>query len=235
MTAFRNACVLLLFVSLGFAGYFGLDIGAAKSKAPGPAVARLRAALDKMPRHFLLDSRIADAYSQRGAYHVRIHKPDEAVADLTEAIRLRPDVAVLFGWRAEAHLQKGEYELAAADVAEAIRLGPEMPWTHNNLAWLLATCPKDGVRDGKRAVVLGTRACELSGWKNPHTLGTLAAAHAESGDFKEAVQWERRAIDLGAADEAFLERARQRLALYESGMPCREEWGPFPGSAWVGL
>jgi hypothetical protein len=45
----------------------------------------------------------------------------------------------------------------------------------------------------------------------------LAAAHAEAGDFKQAIKWQTRAIDLAPEDKK--EECRKRLNLYKAG--CR--------------
>jgi Flp pilus assembly protein TadD len=118
---------------------------------------------------------------------------------------------------------KLEYDKAVADLTEAITLNANDPSTQNHLAWLLATCPKREVRDGRKAVVHATRACELTNWKEPHQLDTLAAAYAECGDFEGAAKWEMKAVVLSASDNAFQQRARRRLNLYQSGKPYREE------------
>ena len=89
-------------------------------------------------------------------------------------------------------------------------------------AWAWATCPDGHHRDGERAVESATRACELSGWKQARFIATLAAAHAEAGDFAKAVEYQRRANDLYAVpnDRA---RGEERLALYQDGKPYRDE------------
>ena len=79
------------------------------------------------------------------------------------------------------------------------------------------------MRDAKKAVEHATRACDLSGWKDASHLSTLAAAYAEFGKFKEAVKRQKQAIDLGIKDREELEKARQRLKLYEEGKPYRDQ------------
>ena len=86
---------------------------------------------------------------------------------------------------------------------------------------IMAACPEAKFRDGKRAVEFATRACELTKWKNPSFLDTLAAAHAEAGDFDAAVTWQTRAIEL-LTDERQKDDYRSRLVLYQAKKPYRE-------------
>jgi tetratricopeptide (TPR) repeat protein len=59
------------------------------------------------------------AYQHRGDY-------DAVIADCTEAIRLRPDLAAAYVNRAAAYHHKGEEDRAIADCGEALRLDPKM-------------------------------------------------------------------------------------------------------------
>jgi hypothetical protein len=59
-------------------------------------------------------------------------------------------------------------------------------------------------------------------WNSFGYLDTLAATYAEAGSFKEAVAWQKKALDLDIEDRDTLEQARQRLKLYEEGKPYRE-------------
>ena len=56
----------------------------------------------------------------------------------------------------------------------------------NNLAYLLAVCPDNNIRDGGEAIKLSERACKLTGFKEAPLINTLAAALAEQGRFSEA-------------------------------------------------
>ncbi|HWY87513.1 MAG TPA: hypothetical protein VNX28_12345 [Gemmataceae bacterium] len=79
---------------------------------------------------------------------------------------------------------------------EAGRLDLENVDAYVALAWILATHPDERLRDGRRAVRLARKAMAL-GPAHPTLLETLAAAHAEAGDFEEAVYW--RTESLGAS------------------------------------
>jgi len=115
---------------------------------------------------------------------------------------------------------RGENESAVKEFNEAIRLDPKSELGYNNLAWFFATCPDDPYRNGRRAVELATKACELARWKNVMYLDTLAAACAESGDFKKAATWQEKA--LSGAPKTMESEMRSRLDLYKSGKPYRE-------------
>jgi formylglycine-generating enzyme required for sulfatase activity/tetratricopeptide (TPR) repeat protein len=172
----------------------------------------------------------SDAYLKRAGGYFEMNEYDKAISDYTEAIRLNPTSSCHY-FRGESHAAKGEYDKAIADLTKAIRIDSADLASLNELAWLLATCPIDGLRDGKKAVEHAAKVCDRLRWKDPNSVDTLAAAYAECGDFSEAIRWEKRAIELGFHSEERLEDARGRLALYESGKPFREGQPPEPDLA----
>ncbi len=116
---------------------------------------------------------------------------------------------------------QGRYDEARAHFDEAIRLNPTDPSAYNNRASLLATCPEAKYRDGPAAVAAATRACALTGWSQPSSLDTLAAAYAEAGDFAAAADWQEKAIGM-LDDGVRKDDYRTRLALYRAGKPCHD-------------
>ena len=93
----------------------------------------------------------------------------------------------------------------------------------NYFAWIYATCPEADLRDGKKAVELATKACELTKWNNPEYIDNLAAAYAETGDFESAVKLQSKAIQLLSERHVIsTDSFKERLKLYESKKPFHE-------------
>jgi hypothetical protein len=80
-------------------------------------------------------------------------------------------------------------------------------------------------RNGGRALQHAHKACELSGFSSWFCAGTLAAAHAEFGDFKEAGTWVKASLRLAPEEERA--GCKERLRLYKEGKPSREMAEPL--------
>jgi tetratricopeptide (TPR) repeat protein len=126
--------------------------------------------------------------------------------------------------RADAYLGVGKHAEAIADYERAYKLDPKDSGLLNNFAWVLATSPDDKLRDGKRAVTLATEACRLTDYKLVHILSTLAAAYAEIGDFKTAIQWSEKSVVLAGNDQK--PDLQKELQSYQAGKPLRERHLP---------
>jgi tetratricopeptide (TPR) repeat protein len=113
-------------------------------------------------------------------------KVDEAIAEYRRALELAPKEVNYRLNRGNAYNNLGQYARALADYEMALKLAPALARTHNNLAWLLATCPEAKMRDPKRAVTLARRAVQLAP-KDGNTWNTLGAALYRAGDWKAAV------------------------------------------------
>jgi tetratricopeptide (TPR) repeat protein len=146
-----------------------------------------------------------------------------AIGGCRQAIWQCREAGAAFDLRGRAWLAKGDYDKALQDFDEAINVNAHFELAYINKAFLIATCPVEKYRDGKKAVELATKACELTGWKDSRAIATLAAGCAQCGQFEEAVKWQKKVLE----DTPFLkregEKARKRLKLYEENKPCREQ------------
>ena len=133
---------------------------------------------------------------------------------------------------AQAPLQLGIMLSAANRTAEAIeqyeqalRLNPESPQVMNNLAWIYATAAEEKFRYASEALRLAEQACDLTQWREPVLIGTLAAAYAESEDFPKAVRLAQQAIDasLAAGLDQVAAMNKKLIELYRAGKPYRQE------------
>jgi tetratricopeptide (TPR) repeat protein len=91
----------------------------------------------------------------------------------------------------------------------------------NALAWVVATSPREDLRDGRIAVILAERAAVATHRKDPAILDTLAAGLAEAGRFADAVLVQREALGLLRDDKSKADYG-SRQKLYESNSPYRD-------------
>jgi len=170
----------------------------------------------------------ADALNNLGVLLTRLGKTDEARPCLEKATRLKPQFAEVVGKLAVELASKGHIEEAITYYRDALRWKPDQADTCNNLAWLLATNPDAKFRDGAEAVRLAARACELTHYKTPILVGTLAAAYAEAGRFDEAVATGRkaRALALAGGQEALAQKNARLLKFYRAKQPYHEAVEP---------
>ncbi len=181
-------------------------------------IAELKKAILLKPGDVATQSKLVDALVQSG-------KADDAVAaaeDFVKADEADAHAHFLLGWSCQKAKQPDK---ALNNYKEALRLSPDTPECINAVAWVLATSPEPSLRDGHEAVQLASRACALTKNRNPALLDTLAAAYAEAGQFGDAIKTTEEIRKLAASthDTNSEDTARQRLALYQAGKPCRDE------------
>ena len=122
-------------------------------------------------------------------------------------------------------MKLGDYPEAMADYDKAIAVAPHDWPAYNGRARILATAPTSPITcaTAKKAVQTAKKACELSDWSEWICLATLAAAHAEAGDFESAIDWQTKAMEMSQPAERRDQReTNSALALYKDGKPYHE-------------
>jgi tetratricopeptide (TPR) repeat protein len=116
----------------------------------------------------------------------------------------------------EGKLREAEqpYREAVTVCERLLAKKPDQPGSQNNLAWLLATCPLEKLRDPRRSVELARKAVGLAP-KNGDIWNTLGVAHYRVGDWKAAIEALTKSMELrkggDASDWFFLAMAHWQL------------------------
>ena len=158
-----------------------------------------------------IDQDFAPAYSSRAGIYTRIGDYNRALEDISAALSLRPDNVDDLHNRAVVLTALERYGEAITEYLRVIELNPRSGGSYNNLAWLFATARDPGRRDGQKAIIYARKALEFG--TNGSWMDTLAAAHAECGDFEKAVAVEIEAYRLSRQNDHF----RKRIEIYKRG------------------
>lgn len=151
---------------------------------------------------------------------LRQGKTNQAIAHYRQSLQIKPTYFKVLGSLAIAFRRQGRTDLAVKYYQQAVRYKPDWVFPINNLAWIRATHKEANFRNPKEAVRLARRACELTRYRNPSILDTLAAAYAAAGRFTDAVATAQKALELAqSSNEELPEKIQNRLRLYEAGRP----------------
>jgi protein O-mannosyl-transferase len=188
------------------------------------AVEQYEQALRLNPEYGEARNNLGRARYQLGEGLAAQGKWDEAVQQFERVIQLKPDDAQAHNSLGLALSRRGRFAQAMGCFLKALEIEPGLMTAQNNLAWVLATCGEDSIRNGVRAIELSEKANEVAGGKDMRILDTLAAAYAEAGRFSDAVRVAQTALELakGAGQAEAARRIEGRLQLYQAGRPYHE-------------
>jgi len=148
---------------------------------------------------------------------------DEAEALLRDALGRAPCSVVARVTLSNALGEAGRFREQLEVLEEGVERCPDATDLTNDLAFALATVPEDSLRDGPRALALARQVVgDAPG--NPAYLDTLAAALAETGNYADAQEASRRAVELvlqSGMSESVAADMRAHLETFEAGRPLR--------------
>jgi hypothetical protein len=181
-------------------------------------------------RTFRIHYHLGRALSSEGRH-------DEAIAEFRHAfylvpeplrtrmcsniLRVYPDDVYCNCFMAENARRAGQSAVAAFHDERALSANPNDVTTLVRLAWLLAVTADGKLRDPVRAMDLASRAVKLEKRPTARSLYTLAAAHAEVGQFGEALSLSREALRLALeqGDQELASRLRRGIGFFDGGTP----------------
>jgi tetratricopeptide (TPR) repeat protein len=179
-------------------------------------------ALNAFIQSWNLDPAIPGSGLELGLALVKAGRVQEAegVAALVPADQRLPIDAAL-GRRLA---RDGAQRPAVAALRRALELAPADRELMTDLAWLLATSPDDTLRDGAESLRL-MKQLAAAGQMNFREVDAFAAAHAERGDFSEALTLIDQAIVAARKEsaEAVVKELEERRSRYALRRPFRLE------------
>ena len=199
--------------------HYSLAVIQASLGQSSSAIQHLNAALKVEPGYVEARLQLAHVLRRSGQFEAALPHYAHIVAQDARVPEAR------FGYAATL-IRLRRWSDARDYLVDAMRVYPNELVFANALARVLAAAPDDKVRDGRRAVA--TVQPVVAQVRNRDTLETMAMAQAETGQFSEAVTWQKDAI--AAAQQTngpeIAQRIADNLRLYESRTPCRTPWRP---------
>lgn len=169
----------------------------------------------------------AQVHFDRGFCHHSLGDLARAIEDYTAAYRLDSSLDGLMYERGLTFLQSGDVHRAMNDLERARRQNPDDPRVRLLLSWVYATAPDDGLRDGRKALMLAGELCDPVTCQTAEPLNVLAAAYADLGDFEKATKLQERAVALSHFAPEFHADSVRRLELLRKRQPIREAKTPL--------
>ncbi|HEY3761793.1 MAG TPA: tetratricopeptide repeat protein [Verrucomicrobiae bacterium] len=187
------------------------------------ALAQYQAALRLQP-----DS--ADAHNDLGALYAQLGQFAEAQKQCELAMQLDPTdwhTPYLMG---KVLLKQGHDADAIPYLQRSCELARNNPIVLNYAGEVLASDTNSSIRDGQAALSFANRANDLTGGTQPDVLDTLAMAYAEIGQFQEACEAAKTAIQIDTNSGLTNQESQvsARLQLYEKNQPFRQSFAVPP-------
>jgi tetratricopeptide (TPR) repeat protein len=172
-------------------------------------------AIAQYKKALALKADFADAHMNLAVALANTGKAQEALDHIQRALEFNYDVRADLETAVAIALAKiGRIQEAIDHYDRALEINPELFEARNNLAWLLATTESEQFRNPSRAVELAKRAAELKP-ASADAANTLGISYYRAGDFKAAILWLDKAIELRGAGTAydwfFLAMAHERV------------------------
>ncbi len=162
-----------------------------------------------------LDPDLAEAHIGLGNLLAGEGNVEQAMGEYEKVLRRDPKNVDAHASLGIVLASGGKPDAARVHIEEALRLDPNSVLAQNALARWLVTASDPGKRDPRRALELARRAAAQTEFRWPAVLATLAAAYAAAGEFRQAVAWQRRVLEL--APEQDQASHRDRLRQYQAG------------------
>jgi tetratricopeptide (TPR) repeat protein len=201
------------------------------------AIGEFDAAVSSNPGSDMARFQLANLLMRSGRY-------ESALSHYSAILRADPSNEFARLMQCLALVKLKRYSEATDRLEESQAAMPESADLAQALARLLAACPDEKVRDGRRALALVKKLLQTRKNFDLEVIECLPMALAEVGKFDEAARVQAKMIaELERSNREDIARLeRVNLRLYENGRACRQPWrdddpifSPRPGNMEVVL
>jgi tetratricopeptide (TPR) repeat protein len=180
-------------------------------------------AIEVLRKAVQINPELVQAHYNLGAYLMEQGHADEGLPELERVVSMDPRFPSGEETLAGDYSVLGRQADSLAHWRKALELHPKSVIAHIGAARILSTSNDDSIRNGADALTLAMQANDLTAGKDASVLDTLGAAYAESGQFSQALDAARHALDLANSkgDSAMAQGIQYRINLYRQNKPFR--------------
>lgn len=188
-------------------------------------------AMESLGKAIELDPLSQDYKALKSIGLCELARLEEASALVESVLAVDPDSATAITAQIKLCLYQKEYAQGIALLRQQMERVPHQSGAYIELAGLLVSCPDAEFRNADEAFAIADQLQSFELPIEPSRLSILAAAHAEKGDFDQAIATQQLAIDsLQAKPEPHpfdVEMFALYMESYRAGKPVREEPKPY--------
>lgn len=203
--------------------HYSLGVLMASAGQHQQAITRLSSAVRHDPGYVEARLLLGDILRHTGQAKESLHQ-------YGAVIKIDPRIAEAQLGYAMALVASGDYPKAVERLISATKTHQDHSDLIQALARLLAAAPDARVRNGAEALALMQRLLRLLPDPGPEVTEAMAMAYAETGDYRQAVAWQRQAIAAAERTDRAAgmgQAMRENLSLFERGEPCRTPWADY--------
>lgn len=164
---------------------------------------------------------LTDARLMRANTFMHCSEWTRAVLDIEAVLQTNPGELRARVSRAIIAAENQQFQAALEELVDILQLAPDYLPALRNYAVLLTGAHDDSLRNGPLALELTEKLASQMGNQHWFPLSVKAAAHAELGDFRKAIQFAVQSLEAAPQEEK--ERRSRRLDQFRQHRPFRCE------------
>lgn len=161
----------------------------------------------------------ASVHLLRGRLLLNMKRTKDATSSLQKAIEINPLLEQAYVILAGAQRDEKNHAESIRSLEIGNRQLPDSMVIANDLAYSLAACPNESLRDPQRAISLARRICDATFQQDVNFLDTLATAYAAAREYAKAAEAITKAIERAEilmGEPSTIKALKARLAEYKS-------------------